>query len=134
MVVSTAPEVLISSSTNATSVLVANVVAGLLVGLGRFVVIWGFFVVALNTVVGFGFRVVGFEGRAGFSDDIEGFKVVGRLIDGLLVVAGFFVVTYEGLVVVIGFRDGFFVVVTGLFVGGGADVALTRLYTMSFRS
>lgn len=135
VVVSSAPEVLLSSSIIVSSVLVANVVVGLLVGLGRFVVIWGFFVVALDTVFGFGFRVVGFEGRTGFSDDTKGFEVVGRLIDGLFVVAGFFVVMYEGLVVVVGFRNGFLVVeMAGLFVGGGLDVALARLYTISFRS
>lgn len=135
VVVSNAPEVLVSSSIIVPSVLVANVVVGLLVGLGRFVVIWGFLVVALDAVVGFGFRVVGFEGRTGFSDDAKGFKVVGRLIDGLLVVAGFFVVMYEGLLVVVGFRNGFLVVeVTGLFVDVGTDVALARLYTISLRS
>lgn len=135
VVVSMAAEVLVSSSIIVPSVLVANVVVGLLVGLGRFVVIWGFLVVAPGTVFGFGFRVVGFEGRTGFSDDAKGFKVVGRLMDGLFVVAGFLVVTYEGLTVVVGFRNGFLVVdMTGLLVDVGADVALARLYTISLRS
>ena len=56
-----AAEVLVSSSIIVPSVLVANVVVGLLVGLGRFVVIWGFLVVAPGTVFGFGFRVVGYD-------------------------------------------------------------------------
>ena len=56
-------------------------------------------------------------------------------MDGLFVVAGFLVVTYEGLTVVVGFRNGFLVVdMTGLLVDVGADVALARLYTISLRS
>lgn len=137
--VSSALEVLVSSSSaTISSVLVANVVVGFLVGLVRFVVTWGFFVVAADPLVGFGLVVAGFEGRTGFSNT-DGFTVVGRLI-GLFVVVGFFVVTYEGFVVVEGFRTGFRVVVVGLFVtvDGWLDVAtdvpLTRLYTISLRS
>ena len=137
-VVSTAFAMLVSSSSAIiVSVLVASVVVGLLVGLVRFVVTWGLFVVAPDAAVGFGF-VVGFVGRTGFSDT-DGFKVVRRLI-GLFVVAGFFVVMYDGFVVVAGFRTGFFVVVAGLLVTVdawldiAADVALTRLYTTSLRS
>ena len=139
VVVSTAFATLVSSSSaTIVSVLVASVVVGLLVGLVRFVVTWGLFVVAPDAAVGFGFVVVGFEGRTGFSDS-DGFKVVGRLI-GLFVVTGFFVVMYDGFVVAAGFRTGFFVVVAGLLVTVdtwlyiAAGVALTRLYTISLRS
>lgn len=135
VVVSTAFAILVSSS----SATIASVlVVGLLVGLVRFVVTWGLFVVAPDAAVGLGFVVIGFEGRTGFSDT-DGFKVVGRLI-GLFVVTGFFVVMYDGFVVVAGFRTGFFVVAAGLFVTVdawldiAAGVALTRLYTISLRS
>lgn len=94
-----------------------DVVVGFLVGFGRFVVIWGLFVVAFCDVFGLGFGVVILVGRVGFSD-VDGF-CEGRV--GLFVVAdGFFVVADDdgdddadndddGLVV--GLRVGLLVVV-----------------------